>query len=352
VVLVFAVFCAGIGLVPPRVVAKQSSVPFMDMSGDSVDIARPPRSVAVLAPVLSPFAAVAGGLNSVQAVSNFVQLTENNGAFRLVFPQLAHLPLLSRSGAAPDPELVLRFEPDVVLAWGSQSGALRAAGYPGLVALEGGGKDINGAQLWDLLGKLLNDEPRATLLWQDAEAQRRNLRSKLPRRDAIKVLVMSPYDSTSTWIGRRGYFLNPLLLSLGAASETSDLGPGGFVGPEQVLRYDPDIILVPSFVDTDDLSDIYGNPVWRALGAVRGKRVYLMPHTSEFNVPVEETPLLFWLAEILYPTLPHMTREAYRSVYADVYGRNLSEADIDSILHLKKNAGAFGYERFRAASSN
>jgi hypothetical protein len=69
-------------------------------------------------------------------------------------------------------------------------------------------------------------------------------------------------------------------------------------------------------------------------------------------MPVDETALLFWLAEILYPTLPHMTRDAYRSIYASVYGREISDADIDAILHLKKNAGAFGYERFRAASSN
>lgn len=352
VFLALSVFCAGIGLYQPRVAAKQSSAPFADMSGHGVDIAMPPRSVAVLATVLSPFAAIAGSTRTVGAVSKFVRTFENNGAFHLVFPELARLPLLSRSGAAPDPELVLRLEPDAVLAWHFQSDALRATGYPGLIELESNGKDGEAQRLWDLLGKLLSDEPRATLLWQDAEAQRRNLRSKLPRGEVIKVLLMSPYQDATTWVGQEGYFINPLLRDLGAVNQAGDYASGWTVGAEQILRYDPDIILVPSFVDTDDLSDIYRNPVWRALRAVRENRVYLMPHTSAFNMPVEEIPLLFWLAEVLYPALPHMTRRAYRSIYANVYGRNLTEANIDTILQLKKNASALGCERFRTEASN
>jgi iron complex transport system substrate-binding protein len=299
--------------------------------------------------VLSPYAAVAGSADTVRAVSKSVRLIENNGAFRFVVPQLAGLPLLSRSGAASDPELILRFAPDAVLAWRIQSDTLRATGYPGLVELEWNGNDGDAERLWGFLGKLLSDEPRATSLWQDAVALRRNLRSKLPRRAAIKVLVMSPYQDATTWVGRKRYFLNRLLRDLGAVNQAGDRESGWTVGPEQVLRYDPDAILVPSFTDDDDLSDIYRNPIWQELGAVRNKRVYLMPHTSAFNLPVEETALSFWLAEVLYPVLPHMTRDAYRTVYADTYGRNLGDSEIDAVLHLKQNADSFCYARFRAA---
>lgn len=346
--VVLAGFGAGIGLFSPRVATNQSPAPFTDMSGHSADIATPPRNTAVLAPVLSPYAAIAGNLKSVRAVSKYIRVRENNGALHLVFPELTELPLLSRSGAVPDPEMVLRFAPDAVLVWHNQSDALRAIGYPGLVALEWDGNDHDGKRLWKLFGRLLNEEMRAAYLWQEAESQQQALRAQLPHVKPIKVLFMSPYERASAWIGGKRYFLNALLQGLGAENLTGDLGIGGFVGAEQILHYEPDVILVPSFRVEDALSEIYRNPVWHALSAVRERRVYLMPYASAFNIPVEQTPLLFWLAEVLYPGLPHMTRDAYRAVYADIYDRSLSDGAIDTVLHMQKNANTSGYARFRA----
>lgn len=351
-VIILALLGAGMSLLPPRVPTSHSSSLFTDMSGRDLDLARPPRNVVVLAPVLSPYAAIAGNLKDVDAVSDFVRRNENTGAFRLVFPHLATMPIVSLTGAVPDPEQVLRFSPDAVLAWRLQSDALRDTGYPGLVELEWNAKiDGDAERLWDFLGKLLNEEPRSRSIWQKAQARQRELRAILQRLDTIKVLIMSPYRDATAWIGQKGYFLNPLLRDLRAVNLTGDLHLGDIISAEQILRYDPDIILVPSWTDDDDLADIYGNPVWQALQAVRGKRVYLLPRTSQFNAPVEVTPLFFWLAEILHPTLSSLTRHAYHSVYQEVYGRNLNDKQIDFILRLQKNEGSFGYERFSAASS-
>jgi iron complex transport system substrate-binding protein len=348
--IILVLFGAGIGLFPPHV-PNQPSSPFTDMSGRNLDLARPLRNVAVLAPVLSPYAAIAGSLKDIHAVSDVVRRNENNGGFRLVFPHLATMPTVSVAGVVPDPEQILRLNPDAVLAWPVQSDVLRATGYPGLVELEWKGKEGYVERLWEFLGKLLSDEPRAARLWRDAQSQQQALRAGLPRANPIKVLIISPYDSASTWIGRKDYFLSPLLQGLGAQNLTEDFGSSGYVGPEQILRYEPDVVLVPSFVDDDDLSDIYGNPVWQSLRAVREKRVYLMPHTSMFNLAVDETLLSFWLAEILYPTLSPKARNIYRTVYADVYGRNLTDYELDDVLRLSKNAGAYGYERFRSIST-
>nr|WP_275944908.1 ABC transporter substrate-binding protein [Bradyrhizobium sp. dw_411] len=349
VVIILALLGAGIGLFPPRVPANRSPRPGTDVSGHTADITRRPRSVAVLAPVLSPYAAVAGGTDTVRAVSNIVRRNEDSGAFHFVFPRLAELPLLSLGGAAPDPELVLRLEPDAVLAWRVQSDALDATGYAGLVQFELKGKEGSAERIWELIGKFLGDEPRATRLWRNAQSQQQALRARLPHAKPIRVLIISPNDSASTWIGRKDYFLSPLLQGLGAENLTGDLGASGPVGLEQILFYEPDIILVPSFVDDGDISDIYSNPVWQSLRAVREKRVYLMPHTSMFNLPVDGTALSFWLAEILHPVVPHMARDVYRTVYSNTYGRSLSDDEIDAVLHLKKNAHSFGYARFGAS---
>ncbi len=342
--IVLAAFCMASGLLPPHVDVRPTSAPSSD-AGKPVHISGSSR-VAVLAPVLSTYAAIVGSLKNVRAVSKYAPLSENNGAFRFAFPGLSSLPVLSVIGVIPDPELVLRSGPDAVIVWRNHSRALYAAGYPGLVELDWTGKDGDDERLWNFLGKVLNEGSRAVRLCREAQLRRQALLARLPRQQAVTVLLMSPHDTASVWIGGKNYFLKSLLRDLRVVNVASDLGSGEF-GPEQILRYDPDIILVPSDTEDDELSDIYGNPVWQALRTVRERRIYLIPHTSPFNLPVDETALLFWLAEILYPSLPHTTRDVYFSAYAEGYGYNLSDHEIDVALHLRKNAGAFGYERFR-----
>jgi hypothetical protein len=71
-----------------------------------------------------------------------------------------------------------------------------------------------------------------------------------------------------------------------------------------------------------------------------------MPNTSILNEPVDHTLALIWLAEILHPSLPHMTRAAYREIYAQAYHHDLTDAEIDAALYVGANSGSAGYARF------
>ncbi len=204
------------------------------MSGRDLDLARPPRNVVVLAPVLSPYAAIAGNLKDVDAVSDFVRRNENTGAFRLVFPHLATMPIVSLTGAVPDPEQVLRFSPDAVLAWRLQSDALRDTGYPGLVELEWNAKiDGDAERLWDFLGKLFKrgaaeqidlakGAGAATGIASDSATSGHNQGS-----DHESVSGRNGVDR------QKGYFLNPLLRDLRAVNLTGDLHLGDIISAEQ-----------------------------------------------------------------------------------------------------------------------
>jgi iron complex transport system substrate-binding protein len=140
--------------------------------------------------------------------------------------------------------------------------------------------------------------------------------------------------------------MTALLEHVGAFNEARDLSVSGALDPEQILRFDPDVIVMPSFRGEAAPKRLYGDPTWQALRAVRQRRVYLMPESSSFNFPVDETLLLTWLAELLHPSLPLVTRAAYREIYAQAYHYELGDDEIDQSLFMKENCNSVGYERF------
>jgi iron complex transport system substrate-binding protein len=338
-----------VGAVPPHVpgnsVTPGASMVRADAAHAGVKGA---RHVAVLAPVLSSYAAIDQGIDHVAGIAEFMRRTDKKGLFGKLFPQLATLPVVGLTGAIPDPELVLHVNPDAVIAWQSQSEPLRKTGYPGLVELEWEVSDSL-KTVWDILGRISGQEARAASLWQDAKTRQRKLEVPLPSGQPVKVLPMATYDDGGLWAGKNGYFLNALLQQVGGINPARDVLFNGPTDPEEILLYDPDVIISPGDDADNDLSGIYGNPLWHALRAVRDKRVYLMPKTWAFNEAVDRTLTLVWLAEILHPSLPHMTRAAYREIYAQAYRHNLTDAEIDAALYISANSGSAGYERFRAA---
>lgn len=340
-----------VGALPPHVrggsVAPDASMARANAMHAGIEGA---RRVAVLAPVLTSYAAIDHGFDHVTAVSKAVRQIEIRGIIGQLFPQLAELPLVGLMGAIPDPELVLHVSPEVVIAWRNQSEPLRKTGYPGLVDLEWQSPE-NLKTMWNILERVSGQETRAADLWRDAETRQRKLEALLPSRRPVKVLPMSTYDAGRLWVGKKDYFLNELLQQIGGVNPARDLLFHGPADPEEILLYDPDVIISPGHDADDNLSGIYDNPVWQSLRVVRDKRVYLMPKTSAFNRSVDQTLALVWLAEILHPSLPHMTRAAYRETYAQAYHRALTDGEIDAALYINANSGSAGYERFRGVSA-
>ena len=71
---------------------------------------------------------------------------------------------------------------------------------------------------------------------------------------------------------------------------------------EQVLRWDPEVILLGNF-DPAMPQDIYSDPVWQNISAVRSRRVYKVPLGGyRWDPPGQESPLMWhWLSDIAFP---------------------------------------------------
>ena len=128
--------------------------------------------------------------------------------------------------------------------------------------------------------------------------------------------------------------------------------------PEQALAWDPDIILLNAYEREDvtgaDLTpaDVYAHPILSQTRAALDRRVYKMPVGAVWwDSGNQESPLMWmWIAMLAQPEhFDFDLRGEIRQAFQSMYSYELSEAEIDTILHLDMHADAAGYDRFAAA---
>jgi iron complex transport system substrate-binding protein len=106
------------------------------------------------------------------------------------------------------------------------------------------------------------------------------------------------------------------------------------VSIEQVLLWNPDVIIT---IDQDFAANVYGDPSWASVNAVRDGRVHLSPKMPfgwvDFPPSVNRLIGLWWLAKILYPDRFHEDmRVLTRDFYTMFYHRTPSDMQIDHVL--------------------
>ena len=105
---------------------------------------------------------------------------------------------------------------------------------------------------------------------------------------------------------------------------------------EQVLIYDPEVIIVqsPVFFKT-----VFTDPKWQMLKAVQNKRVYLVPKTP-FNWTDRPPSFMriigaHWIASKLYPTrYPYSIQEKVRAFYRLFFQVELRDEELKTYFSL------------------
>lgn len=111
------------------------------------------------------------------------------------------------------------------------------------------------------------------------------------------------------------------------------------VSVEQVLRWDPELIIVGYDKQAQDgfFRQVYSLGQWQPLGAVKHKKIYQIPFYPYdwFDRPPSVNRLIGvkWLANLLYPDLlPLDLAKETRDFYQLFYHKQLSEAELQSLL--------------------
>lgn len=189
---------------------------------------------------------------------------------------------------------------------------------------------------YQILGELMARTARARELSQYADDTMRTVTSRIERVPmAQRPRVYYARGPAGLETGLGGSINIEILDFIGLRLVSSDQ-PGGLaiVSIEQVLRWDPDVIIT---IDQSFANTVRSDPLWQGVRAVREGRVYLSPKLPfgwvDFPPGVNRLPGLWWLGKVVFPALfPEDLRQITRDFYRRFYGVSPSDAQVDLVL--------------------
>lgn len=337
------------------------TVTVRDQRGQRITLAHPAtRLVTIPMPAAAMLIAVDGTASHLVGMQSSSWAAMHEGILGQFFPEalsIAHN--VADDSFAPNVESVLALHPDAVIQWGDEGTGITAplqnAGLK-VVGLEYGTQaDV---YTWiGLFAALLGKPERAKVL-NAAIAKHLTEMTAVGRRapqPAPKIVYFNQFTGGLKVAGNNSYNDFYITLVGGTNPASGKLGaPGqGMVGvdPEQVLRWDPDIVLLGNF-DAAVPDDLYKNRVWQALTAVKNRRVYKVPLGGyRWDPPSQESPLMWrWLSMVAFPqAAPFDLRAEIATYYQLLYSHQPTSAQVDAILWSKVNDGSAHYQQFHAA---
>lgn len=333
-------------------VAPPQPVRITDQRGRTHTFTSPARRVVPIAiPLLWHYAFVDAGASHIVAANPVAVTQLRDGIADRVLPGLASLNTgITRGGTfTPNVEALLALRPDAVFQWADRGAALidvlDAAGLPAI-----GVKNTNNESDIDtwiqLSGRVAGRVARADSLvryMQRGNARFDSIARTIPAAARPRVLVLTEYSKTIAVNGPTSYAGRIVERAGGHNVATVD----GTIGIEQVLAWDPEVILLTPF-ELNAPSALFDDPRWRTTSAARARRVYKLPFgVTRWGGYGPESPLLLtWLANLLYPSRPPLAlRAEMRAAYQSLFGYRASDTELDRALQASQNGSSAYYDR-------
>lgn len=335
-----------------------------DQRGRTVKFDKPPQRVVFL-PIPAPatYITIDGTESHIVGMNPYSASAMREGIFGKLFPGFSKIrtdvvaTMGDPSNFAPNVEAILALRPDVVFQWATSSkdyiSVLDRTGVPVL------GMRINSQDAQEtlsayfaMMGQVAGKNARAEALiarQNDARSQLESRMDGLSPAQRPRVISLNRAAQLLRVSGKGSYGDFYIRLA-GGQNVAHDSPPLSTVTIEQILAWNPQVVLLGNF-DAAEPSDIYNDPRWQTVDAVRAHRVYKMPLGGyRWDPPSQESALTWiWLAGLLQPARAQQDiRAVMRDWYTFLYGHDLTDAEIDKILFVSKNGGSAGYERYMA----
>lgn len=330
--------CCLIALVPAFALGRD----IVDASGQSVAVPEPLQRVFGSAP---PVSALIYTLDPKLLLGWNLPLSAEQR--RYLLPEARQLPVLGGwfgQGHSADIGTILRAKPQLIVFWypyiGPQANLvaqLRTLGLPVFNVRLRTLADFEQAYL--LLGQAFHREERAKLLVEYLQEQQKRLQTlqqSIPPSQRVKVYYAGGTNGLRSGCDNA---VPTATIAWAAGENVFHCTVSHFQGYQevsmgQVLRWNPQVIISdnPQF-----LSQVYDNPAWAPLTAVREHRVYYIPQQpfNWFNRLYSFMQILGaqWLAHKLYPQRFAFGEENVRHFYQLFLGVSLTPAELQDIQH-------------------
>lgn len=339
--------------------AAPESISITDQRGKTVTFTRPVTSVVTIPmPAASLLVAVDRSAEHLSAIHNASWAAMRDGIMGTMFPGALDLPHdIATQDFTPNVESVRALNPDVVIQW-SDAQLIEPLENAGLtvIGLTNTGKQEDVDAWVAMFAAMLGKPERATQIKARSDQELDDIKALAASRGSPgpSILYFNRFSGGLKAAAANTYndFYIKLVGGTNPATGEDPLPGTGMVGldVEQVLKWDPEVILLGNF-DGAMPEDIYSEPVWQSIAAVRERRVYKVPLGGyRWDPPGQESPLMWhWLSDIAYPRAQSGLRSKVREYFRFLYDHEVTEDELNRILWTAANTGSANYQQFNAA---
>ena len=294
------------------ILGKEKKLTLVDQADRTVTINKPVERVASLVPgVTRVVIPVAGGIDNIVGVSNFVPtLGRANFIYVQAYPELLELPGIGWSGQE-NMELIVSIKPDVVFVTSEHADTIQGiTGIPTVSVSVNTWYEGDGGifESYSLVGKVMGKEEGAEELISfvnDELDKVRAVTSDIPEPDKPKVYFTHMYLASD--ITRAVTAYDPLDIA-GGINVAAEFKPAWIssvvdISKEQIVKWNPDIILIHGSGKTHELSieNTLNDPVLQTVNAVKNKRIYYTRGWYVYWDPTSGVTEAFYLAKLFHP---------------------------------------------------
>ena len=338
-------------------VVSSAEITFKDQRDRTISLQQPAeRVVTIPIPAASMFIAVDGSTEHLVGMHHLSKTAIKGHILEKFFPDALSIPsnIVGKGFTfVPNVEELLALNPDLVFQWGHlNDDIIKPIENAGMnVALIKIGREEFTIRWLEIMGQILGKEEKtqAMIQWRhDTKNMLQAETDKISTDQRPRVLYFMNFLSKLRVAGGKSY--NHFYINLaGGQNVAEELGMFAIANIEQIIAWDPEVILLNGFERKLSPQDVYDNPLLVDVSAVKNKRVYKMPLGGyRWDPPNQESPLTWlWLSMLLHPdkfdwNLPELIDKQYRFIY----GQGVDVADVEKILRVKMNGSAANYQIF------
>lgn len=305
-----------------------------DLNGNEVEVPIPVKTISTGKLNLTQLTLILAGSDAVANLGDGADASKGT-LLNAMFPELEGMTVLTESNM--DAEALLLVEPDLVMIYTRSTelgGNLQNAGFPVaycnlgneeellrtmkiMSAALGGGAPMQAARYETFYRQLMADvaEKSAGLAEEN-----KPLVAYLRGNGAVCGVNSMP----NNWIAAAGG------VNIGALAGFPQYAAE--MSAEDLIMYDPDII----FCESAQTLEFLDNDAYKNLKAVKNGALYIVPYgLSCSGLANAENPLVWqWAANIIQPDIyDYDAEQTIRDFFLDFYGYELSDTQLDTILH-------------------
>lgn len=309
--------------------------------------------VMIFVPMLWHYLLVDGTDQNILAIAKYMKEEAKGTFLGKLYPCVASKnEALTSIGAVPlGVEQIMFLHPDRVLSWVQFSNALKEIKYPGLVEINANDFEDK-AKLFKTVGEITGKGRKVQWLLQRSAKEIDIIEKTMPKNTkSTSLVVLGNTDNFFLWGSKFKNFNKNVKRIHGVNSAVKIKSYSGSINIETLIGLDPDVIFLASYFKKPiTLDEVYDNPKLSSLSAVKNRRVYIMPTgASRMEGPVEAPILLEWMAVLLHPEIVSNfhPRQTIRQTYKEIYGFEISDDEIDKMLHIDENQISANYKIFK-----